>query len=168
MSEVECPQCRTMIPLVRNHQRAQGTCGVCGRVVFGAIGGTMYALRPEPATPAPIHKEYWDMSLDALTEQLYEDLPSDAIGAHYVAFEGDTATARQKMIEAFYRADRQASVSRHALRRGMGRERRGITMRDWEPEDIVMILAVSIGFLLLGVVPVILAVCGPHGCLGGG
>jgi len=46
-------------------------------------------------------KEYWGMSLDALGEQIWEDLRSDAIGAHYVAFEGDKATARQKMIDLF-------------------------------------------------------------------
>ena len=45
--------------------------------------------------------EYWGMSLDDLSELIYQDIKSDAIGAHYICFEGDKATARQKMIDAF-------------------------------------------------------------------
>lgn len=44
--------------------------------------------------------EYWGMSLDDLVEQVWE-IKSDAIGGHYIAFAGDKATARQKMIDAF-------------------------------------------------------------------
>lgn len=44
--------------------------------------------------------EYWGVSIDDLVERIYE-IDSDAIGAHYIAFEGDKASARQKMIDAF-------------------------------------------------------------------
>lgn len=44
--------------------------------------------------------EYWGLSLDDLAERIYE-LRSDAIGAHHIAFEGDRAGARAKLIAAF-------------------------------------------------------------------
>lgn len=44
--------------------------------------------------------EYWGMSLDDLSEAIYE-IRSDAVGAHYIAFEGNKEEARQKMIMAF-------------------------------------------------------------------
>ena len=55
--------------------------------------------------------EYWGMSLDDLSEQLWDELRSDAIGAHYVAFEGDKATVRQKMIDLF-----TAYIDKHLYR----------------------------------------------------
>ena len=56
-------------------------------------------------------KEYWGMSLDELNEQLWYELQSDAIGAHYVTFEGDKITARQKMIGLF-----TAYIDKHLYR----------------------------------------------------
>ena len=44
--------------------------------------------------------EYWGMSLDDLSEQMYE-IRSDATGAHYAAFEGSKEEARAKLIAAF-------------------------------------------------------------------
>lgn len=44
--------------------------------------------------------EYWGMSLDDISEEIYS-IPNDGAGGHYIAFEGDKATARQKMIDAF-------------------------------------------------------------------
>lgn len=54
--------------------------------------------------------EYWGMSLDDVAEQIYQ-IESDAIGAHYIVFEGDRATARQKMIDAF-----TALIDKHLYR----------------------------------------------------
>ena len=45
-------------------------------------------------------EEYWGLSLDDIAEPIWE-IPNHAIGSHYIAFEGDRATARQKMIDAF-------------------------------------------------------------------
>lgn len=45
-------------------------------------------------------REYWGIALDAISEEIWE-IRSDAVGAHYIAFEGDKETARQKMIAAF-------------------------------------------------------------------
>ena len=56
-------------------------------------------------------REYWGMSLDDLSEQLWEELRSDAIGAHYVAFEGDKVSARQKLIDLF-----TAYIDKHLYR----------------------------------------------------
>ena len=66
--------------------------------------------------------EYWGMSLDDISEEIYS-IRNDGAGAHYIAFQGDKDTARQKMIDAFtalidanlYRANAYGSK--------------------WEPED---------------------------------
>lgn len=44
--------------------------------------------------------EYWGMSLDDMAERIYE-IPSDAVGGHYIAFAGTHEEARAKMIAAF-------------------------------------------------------------------
>jgi hypothetical protein len=44
--------------------------------------------------------ECWGLSLDDLAEEIYQ-ITSDAAGGHFVAFKGDKATARAKMIKAF-------------------------------------------------------------------
>jgi hypothetical protein len=44
--------------------------------------------------------EYWGMSLDEISEEIYQ-IENDGAGGHYIAFAGDRATARQKMIAAF-------------------------------------------------------------------
>lgn len=47
--------------------------------------------------------EYWGLSLDDMAEAIWIDIDSDAIGAHYIAFEGNREAARQKIIDAFTR-----------------------------------------------------------------
>lgn len=46
--------------------------------------------------------EYWGMSLDEISEEIYQ-IKNDAIGGHYIAFEGSKEEARRKMIDAFTR-----------------------------------------------------------------
>lgn len=45
--------------------------------------------------------EYWGMSLDDLAEWMVWEIKSDAIGAHYICFEGTKEEARAKLIAAF-------------------------------------------------------------------
>lgn len=44
--------------------------------------------------------EYWGLSLDDITDPIWA-IRSDAIGRHYIAFEGNKSAARRKMIAAF-------------------------------------------------------------------
>ena len=44
---------------------------------------------------------YWGLSLDDLERELWDMGNGDAIGAHYIAYAGDKATARSQMIAAF-------------------------------------------------------------------
>lgn len=45
-------------------------------------------------------REFWGMSLDDIAEEIYQ-IKNDAVGGHYIAFEGSKEEARQKMIGAF-------------------------------------------------------------------
>lgn len=54
--------------------------------------------------------EYWGLSLDDVAEQIYQ-IESDAIGGHYITFEGSRDIARQKMIDAF-----TAFIDKHLYR----------------------------------------------------
>lgn len=47
-----------------------------------------------------MNEQYWGMSLDDIAEEIYK-IESDAVGGHYIAFEGERVMARQKMIDAF-------------------------------------------------------------------
>ena len=66
--------------------------------------------------------EYWGMSLDNISEEIY-GIPNDGTGGHYIAFQGDRNTARQKMIDVF-----TAFIDAHLYRaNAYGSE--------WKPED---------------------------------
>lgn len=45
-------------------------------------------------------REYWGLSLDAISEEIW-GIRNDAVGAHYIAFQGSREEARAKMIAAF-------------------------------------------------------------------
>jgi len=46
-------------------------------------------------------KEYWAISVDDISTEIYDIGSGDVTGAHYIGFEGDRSAARAQLVAAF-------------------------------------------------------------------